>query len=205
MSALESASARSSATMDSRPFTVRRLHRNLRTLVAASKRMKVIPPDQRVDAALRRHGFDDNQVATAHIYVDGVRVTVICIPSRMWHAANEMARLRRVKTGLAHNGLRVMLIPEAFIQREPRLGTSRAIEEATGVHVSMADRSAVLEHLLARGGRSTLIRCASVVKNPVPIHCVLAMFSRGILNFDIGRRGLSADTIVTIDRGAFGP
>ncbi|GLQ56568.1 hypothetical protein GCM10010862_38270 [Devosia nitrariae] len=81
------------------------------------------------------------------------------------------------------SGRSCFLIPEAAVQKQPRLDCARAIDDATGVEVTMEQRMEILVHLIERGN-STLFECASAISHASPFSAILHLVAVGVLKMD---------------------
>lgn len=177
-----------------RSFVVRRLYKNASTLIAAHPRADCLGPDDLVENLARSQGFTATDLAILRIAVGPDRHTLVCAPERVWHARkHDLLELKRI-AGSA--GRSCILVPEAAIQRQPRLSIARTIEEAAGVRVTMEQRVSVLIHLLEHG-YSTLFDCACVIDHDAPISAILHLVAIGVVKM---RRdaALSPDTRIDL-------
>lgn len=175
-------------------FIVRRLHRNAATLIAAHPRADYLGPDNLVENVARSRGFATSDLAILRIMVGPARHTLVCVPERVWHSRKcDLLELKRLANWA---GRSCILVPEAAIQRQPRLGTARAIEDATGVEVNMEQRMDVLIHLLERG-YSTLFDCACAMRHESPFSAVLHLVAIGAINMKSDAR-LSPETRIDL-------
>lgn len=165
-----------------RSFVVRRLQKNAATLVAAHPRSEYLGPDELVENIARTSGFQTTDLAILLITIGPERHTLVCVPERVWHGGrkHDLLKLKRIA---GHAGRSCILVPEAAIQRQPRLATSRVIEDATGVQVSLEQRMAVLIHLIERGS-STLFDCACVMNHPSPFSAILHLVAVGVVKME---------------------
>ena len=92
------------------------------------------------------------------------------------------------------------LIPESAVQRQPRLSTARAIEEACGVSVTVDQRMAILVHMIENGGISTFMDCACAINHPQPFSAVMHMVALGVLRIDATTQLRPHSTISLDDR-----
>lgn len=131
-------------------------------------------------------GFGAPDMAVLRVAIAGTRYTMVCVPYDVWHSEEAKIRLMDLKRR-ANEALRnCILVPASFIEREPRLANSRAINDAVAVTVTMENRMAVLIHLV-ESGYSTLYDCAKVIDHPSPFSCVLSMVAMGIIRMDISK------------------
>lgn len=177
-----------------RSFTVRRLHKNASSLVAAHPRADYMGPDDLVENLARARGFATSDLAILRISIGPERYTLICAPEQIWHSRkHDLVELKRIA---GHVGRDCVLVPEQAVQRQPRLSTARVIEDASGIRVSMDQRMNVLIHLIERGS-STLFDCACVIEHPSPFSAVLHLVAIGVVRMD-SNASLSPETRVDL-------
>lgn len=181
-------------------FIVRRLQRNALTLIAAHPRADYLGPDNLVENLARSKGFEATDLAILRIMVGPERHTLVCAPDRVWHGRKcDLLELK----GLANwAGRSCVLVPEAAIQRQPRLSTARAIEDATGVEVTMEQRMDVLVHLMERG-YSTFFDCACAMTHESPFSAVLHLVAIGAIRMRSDAR-LSPETRIDLPEPIIG-
>lgn len=166
-----------------RSFVVRRLLKNAITLISAHPRADYLGPDKLVDSLACTKGFSADDLAILRVSVGMGRHTLICAPEVIWHARK--FDLIELKQMASFAGRSCVLVPETAIQRQPRLSTARAIEEACGVFVSVDQRMAILVHLIESGGKSTFMDCACAINHPQPFSAVMHMVALGVLRIDL--------------------
>lgn len=162
-----------------RSFTARRLLKNASSLVAAHPRADYLGADNMTESLARAKGFSADELAILRISIGVKRYTLICVPSSTWNARKfDLLELKSLANAA---GRCAVLIPETAIQREPRLSTARAIEEAFGVSVSIETRMAVLVHMIEAGGSTSIMDCACAISHTEPFTAVLHMVGLGII------------------------
>ena len=172
------------------------LRRDLRSLIASNAATVSIGEDEVVERLLRRRGFCDHDLVVERMGLGTRRITVVCIPERQWINPASMVELIGLKRLTRAGGRTVLLVPEAAVQREPRLATARAIETAMATPVSAEDRMAVLRHLIEMG-YSPLQDCACVVAAEAPYSAILAMVGMGAVKMD-RNRPITPDTRIDL-------
>jgi hypothetical protein len=88
-------------------------------------------------------------------------LTLILVPSAIWHGPAYKLRLLAIKKEAAFAGHRCMLVPEIPVRKQSRLGNAQLIEQAANTIVTPDQRLNILGQLLD-GGRSNLFDCACV-------------------------------------------
>lgn len=126
-------------------------------------------------------------------------VTVIAVPGE----ASGYAASRRNLIKL-WGSRDVVIVREAWLLREPRLGVLSAIAACKDRCISVTDWLRVERHLVERGGSSCLEACAcEILEHEDPAGAVLALVAAGRLRIDTSRplSGHSEITLRTRRRG----
>lgn len=165
-----------------RSFLARRLHRNSVTLVSAHPRADFLGNDDLVASFAQAKGFTGDDLAILRICIGTTRYTLICVPEQVWHARK--FDLLELKSMAAFAGRNSVLVPEGAIQRQPRLGTARVIEDAFGVSVTLEQRMAVLIHIIECGGTSSIMDCACAIDHEQPFSAVIHLVGLGVLTMN---------------------
>lgn len=185
-----------------RSHEVRRLRRNAMTLVSAHPETSYLGADSLVEHLAGQEGFGPHELAIIRVLISASRHTIICVPERLWNGPSSKRQLIAVRRAANRVGRNAILVPEAFIQRQPRLSNARAVEAASSVVVTAEQRMAVLVHLI-ENGYSTLYDCACAVNHDSPFSCVLHLVSIGALRMD-DSRPLSPNTRIDLPEVGFG-
>lgn len=188
--------ARNCTGIVDRSFVSRRLLKNTITLISAHPRAQYLGPDTLVDSLACTKGFAGHDLAILRVSVGMGRHTLICAPESIWHARKFDLIELKAMAGFA--GRSCVLVPESAIQRQPRLSTARAIEEACGVAVSVDQRMAILVHMIETGGKSTFMDCACAINHPQPFSAVMHMVALGVLRINPSAQ-LRPDSTVSLD------
>jgi hypothetical protein len=160
---------------------IRRLARNVQTLIAAHPKTMPLGRDDLVEHLADTHGLGRFDVSIHRVCVGSQIRTLICVPERIARHAQSRAMLIALKHAAADAGHRSVLVHERFVQRQPRLSNMRLIEHAQDIAVRAEDRMAILMHLVEHG-YSTIIDCAGVVSHASPIALVLHLVADGVLS-----------------------
>jgi hypothetical protein len=190
--------ARNSDGIVDRSFVSRRLMKNTITLISAHPRAQYLGPDKLVDSLACTKGFSADDLAILRVSVGMGRHTLICAPETIWHARKFDLIELKAMAGFA--GRSCVLVPESAIQRQPRLSTARAIEDACGVSVSVDQRMAILVHMIESGGKSTFMDCACAINHPQPFSAVMHMVALGVLRIDSAAQLTPHSTVGLYDR-----
>lgn len=164
-----------------RSLEIRRLRRNLTTLVNAHPHLEALGDDALVGGLADALGLAGQEHAVLRIRVHGKRShTLVAVLSRLWHDPAGKDALIALKRAADAAGRGCILVPEASVQRQPRLSTAKTIEQSMGVRVTAEDRLAVLGHLIDVG-YSTLFDCACLVKGEAPFAIILSLVAEGAI------------------------
>lgn len=188
--------ARNSTGIVDRSFVSRRLLRNAVTLINAHPRADYLGPDKLVDSLACTKGFSGDDLAILRVSISMGRYTLICAPETIWHARKFDLLELKAMAGFA--GRSCVLVPEPAIQRQPRLSTARAIEEACGVSVSVDQRMAILVHMIESGGQTTLMDCACAITHAQPFSAIMHLVALGVLRIDASAQ-LRPDSTVSLN------
>lgn len=169
-----------------RTLAVRRLRKNAISLLQARPESVPLGDDGLVSSIAKMEGLGARDVTILRVAISGTRYTLVCVPHVVWHDEDCKPRLMAIRRRANQARRNCVLVPASFIEREPRLTNSRAINDALGVAVTMENRMAVLIHLV-ENGYSTLYDCANVIEHPNPFSCVLSMVAMGIIRMDLSK------------------
>jgi hypothetical protein len=172
------------------------LGRSLTALAVAHFRCPLRPSSGIVARQAEDLGLDERDFAVVHVSVDRRRVALAAIPSRLWHDSDAMALFRELKAACAILGEHVVLVPEGFINRQPRLDNAMLMAGSRHIVVPIGDRMSILEHLLENGS-ATLSELASGLRHPDPVNAIMAMVTGGLLDMNLDRP-IMPTTIVTM-------
>lgn len=178
-----------------RSFVARRLLKNAISLISAHPRAEYMGPDKLVESLAQSKGFTEDDLAILRVSVGNRHHTLVCSPGPIWFARKfDLIELKQMAAFAERS---VVLVPEAAIQRQPRLSNARTIEEACGVTVCVDQRMSILLHLIEAGGAAALVDCAGAIDHPQPYGAVLHMIALGLVHLDPGKE-LTPHTIVRL-------
>lgn len=163
-----------------------RLHRRLRQLVVAHPHTTYIGGNFHVEDLAREIGFAASDLAIADIRVGRTIVTLACAPSRIWCGAFSKQLLMELKRRASAAGHRLVLVPQTFVDREPRAANAEMVAGTASIRASSTDRMALYGYLI-ENGPSSLADLAGEVDHPRPFDCVLSLVSIGVLSIDMSR------------------
>ncbi len=161
-----------------------KLHQQIRDLISANPACKYIGGNAPVEALASRLGFMPHDLAIADVKIGRRILTLICVPHRVWDNPLPSALVidLRVKARLA--GHVAILVPQAVVEREPRLGNSQLLARTARIKVDATSRMAVLAHLIENGA-SCLSELAGLVTHPDPFGAVLQLVTTGAIALDL--------------------
>jgi hypothetical protein len=171
-----------------------RLRRGIEALVRANRSVSSLGRNEEIEELARELGLEDHDVVCLDVRVRNRVASLVCVPSRLWNRPGAMAIFFELKGAAAALGQRVMLVPESFVRRQPRLDNSRMVSAAADIEVNATDRMLILEFLLEHGG-GTLSDVASLVRHPDPVAAVLHLVTVGALDIDLNAPILPATEV----------
>lgn len=159
-----------------------RLERNLNHLVAADPDIDNLGQDLEILAMLKEHGLEERDVATARIGVGDATFVLLCVSQARWHDPHFAAQHHDIQSDAGELGKRVVIIPEAYVQRQPRFQGTKPVARIAGYPITTRARMRLLAKLAAQGSTS-LMNCAALVEdtNPDPVGSILTLVSTGVL------------------------
>lgn len=135
-----------------------------------------------IELGLERHDF-----CALEVRIGKRRAVLVCVPSRLWNNPNDMEVFHELKALSRVHGYDVLLVPQSFIQRQPRLDNAMLVSGTAEAKVSPTDRMNVLGHLIEHGD-ATLYELAGLVKHSDPISSILHLVTTGALYLDLNAR-----------------
>lgn len=173
-----------------KPVPEQRRRRSLRqaaeTLVLVHPSVKRLLDDGAVEEMADDLMIGADDFAAINVAVSGREVTLVCICNAAWHGTSRHAFFE-LKAVAAASGRTVVLVPERFIRREPRLANAMMIAGAAGAEIGLTDRMKILSHLIDHGGSAPLIDLAVMVRGDEPVSAVMALVVEGGLFIDLDR------------------
>jgi len=177
-----------------------RLRRNAAALIAAYPAISPMDVVEADEDAVRSYGFDPDDFALFRVRARARQVTLICIPTRLWTDPVSMVLFMKAKSAIGYLGRDAILVPQSFIQRQPRLDNAIMIHRAADLDIAPTDRMAILAHLIENASGS-LSDLATLVRGPDPVSAVLHLVTAGVLQIDLDRTFLPTSTL-TMAEGA---
>ncbi|MBU1336906.1 MAG: hypothetical protein KJ944_10010 [Alphaproteobacteria bacterium] len=172
------------------PVPERRRRRSLRqaaeTLVLVHPSVKRLSDDGAIEEMAHDLMIGADDFAAINVAVSGREVTLVCVCSPAWRVPGRHAFFE-LKAVAAASGRTVVLVPERFIRREPRLANAMLIAGAQGAEIGLTDRMKILAHLVENGGSAPLLDLAVMVRGEEPVDAVMALVIEGGLYIDLDR------------------
>ncbi len=163
-----------------------KLHGQIRDLVTANPACKYIGGNSGVEAIAARLSFEPHDLAITDVKIGRRIVCLICVPHRIWDNPYPSARVIDLRFQARQAGYAAILVPQAVVEREPRLGNSRLLARTAKVKVDATARMVVLAHLIEHGS-SCLSELAELVKHPDPFGAILHLVTTGVIAIDMGQ------------------
>ncbi len=161
-----------------------RLHQQIRDLISANPACKYIGGNAPVEALAARLGFQPHDLAITDVKIERRILTLICVPHHVWNQAYPSAKVIDLRFQARQAGHAAVLVPQAVVEREPRLGNSQLLARTRAVTLDATSRMAVLAHLIENGA-SCLSELAELVKHPDPFGAVLQLVTTGAVTIDL--------------------
>jgi hypothetical protein len=163
-----------------------KLQRGLTALVVAYFRHPLRSSSGIVEELAIDLGLDHRDLALVHIEIGRKPVVLAAIPSRLWHDGDAMALLRELKSRCHVQGENLVLVPERFVLRQPRLDNAVLMAGSRSTAMPTSDRMMVLGHLIEHGS-ATLMELAAQIRHPDPVTALLGMVSAGLIDMNLDR------------------
>lgn len=162
-----------------------KLHNQIHDLITANPACRYIGGNVAVEAIAARLGFMPHDLAIADVRIGRRIVTLICVPHRIWDQPFPSAKCIDLRFQAREAGHAAILVPQAVIEREPRLGNSELLARTAKIRVDATSRMAVLAHLIDNGP-SCLSELAGLVNHPDPFGAVLHLVTSGAIGINMG-------------------
>lgn len=163
-----------------------KLHQQLRDLIAANPECRYIGGNAAVEYIAARLGFEPHDLAIVDVKVGRRIVTLIAVPHRIWDRAFPSAKAIDLRFQAREAGYAAVLVPQAVVEREPRLSNSQLLARTTGIKVDATARMIVLAHLIENGA-CCLTELAGLLDHPDPFGAILHLVTTGAIALDIER------------------
>ena len=161
-----------------------RLHQQLRDLITANPSCKYIGGNSAVESIAARLGFEPHDLAITDVKIGRRIVTLICVPHRVWDRAFPSAKAIDLRFQARQAGHAAILVPQAAVEREPRLGNSQLLARTVNIKVDATSRMTVLAHLIEYGA-CCLSELAGLINHVDPFGAVLHLVTTGAIALNI--------------------
>lgn len=148
-----------------------------------------VPDDLADDLMIAAEDFTAIKVALGRR-----EVYLVCVCNAAWrgHGRHAFFELKAMAATMGHT---VVLVPESFIRREPRLTNAMMIAGAAGAEIGLTDRMKLLAHLIDNGGSAPLLDLAVMVRGEEPVSGIMALVVEGGLYVDLDKPILPATEV----------
>lgn len=163
-----------------------KLHRQVRDLITANAACRYIGGNAAVEKIAADCGFEPHDLAVADVKVGRRVITLICVPHRIWDRTTPSTAAIAVRMKARNAGYSAVLVPQAVVEREPRLGNSELLARTATITVDATSRMRVLAHLI-ENGTCCLSELAALLDHRDPFGAVLHMVVTGALALNIGQ------------------
>lgn len=161
-----------------------KLHQQLRDLISANPACRYIGGNSAVEHMATRLGFAPHDLAIVDIKIGRRIVTLICVPHRIWDRTFPSAKAIDLRYQARQAGHAAVLVPQAVVEREPRLGNSQLLARTVHIKVDATQRMIVLAHLIEHGA-SCLSELAGLIEHADPFGAVLHLVTTGAIALNI--------------------
>jgi hypothetical protein len=163
-----------------------KLHQQVRDLITANATCRYIGGNPAVEYIATRVGFEPHDLAIADVKIGRRIICLIVVPHRIWDRSFPSAMAIDLRKQAREAGYAAILVPQAVVEREPRLGNSQLLARTANIKIDATSRMAVLAHLIENGA-SCLSELASLVTHPDPFGAVLHLVTTGAITIDLGK------------------
>jgi hypothetical protein len=162
-----------------------KLHNQVRDLITANPACSYIGGNSAVEHITYRLGFMPHDLAIADAKIGRRIITLIVVPHRIWDQAYPSSMCIELRNQARNAGYAAVLVPQAVIEREPRLGNSQLLARTAKIKLDATSRMAVLAHLIDHGA-SCLVELAELIEHRDPMGAILHLVTTGVLTIDMG-------------------
>lgn len=143
--------------------------------------------DPAVEALERPLGLADAGLVVRRVRLDdGRTVTAVTVPSTTWTRPGGHKDLLALKRAAGTLGRRVVLVPDAALEREPRAANAMLIAGCAGSPVSPSDRLGLMGALLEAGGSMPLADAADIMlRSDDPVAAILSLVAARVVGLDL--------------------
>lgn len=163
-----------------------RLREQIIDLVRAYRRSEYIGGNAMVETMAQEIGFEPHDLCICDIRINGRLVTLICVPHNVWNRAYAMGRVIDLRFRARKAGYNVVLVPQGFVERQPRSDNASMLRRLAKVRVDATTRMIILAHLIENGD-CALAELADLIEHPDPFGAVLHLVAVGAVSIDINQ------------------
>lgn len=155
----------------------------LDAVLATHPAVRAVSPDPVAEALSNGLGGAARELAIRRVRLVGAGpVSVAAVPSAAWHDPGAKVSALSLRRAAAHLGRRVVLVTEAWLDREPRLANALLVASCASAPVAPRDRLSLMSALLDAGGELPLADAAEVMTSADdPVAAVLALGAHRVL------------------------
>jgi hypothetical protein len=161
-----------------------RLLRQIRDLINAYPSGKYIGGNEPVETLARQLGFEPHDLAIADARVDRRILTLICVPHHIFKQPHRLSHAIELRSLSRQAGFSAVIVPQGFVEREPRLGNAQLMAGTARIKVDATTRMTVLAYLIENGG-CCLSEIAALIEHPDPFGAVLQLAGTGAVSIDM--------------------
>jgi len=161
-----------------------KLHKQIKDLITANPTCRYVGGNQTVENIAARLGFQPHDLAIADVRIGRRIVTLIVLPHRIWDRPFPAAKAIDLRFQAREAGHAAILVPQAVIEREPRLGNSQLLARTVNVKVDATSRMTILAHLI-ENGPCCLSELAGLIEHHDPFGAVLHLVTSGVIALNI--------------------
>lgn len=176
------------------------LRRAVEALVMAFPGIRRLPDDDHVEEAAFELGFQPHDLVVVQVAVGHRELDLVIVPTKV-RRRDGMSMFFELKSAAAARGRTVILVPESFVRREPRLTNAFVIAEAAETTVGPTDRMRMLVHLIESGGSAPLLDLAGLVSSGDPVAGVLGLVVEGGLHMNLDNRLMPSSRVHLMEPG----
>lgn len=176
------------------------LRRAAEALVMAYPGIRRLPDDHGIEETAAELGLEPHELVVVPVAIGHRAVDLVVVPTRTRRRGG-MPLFFELKASAATIGRTVVLVPESFVRREPRLTNAFVIAEAAETAVGATDRMRMLVHLIENGGSAPLLDLAGLVNSVDPVAGVLGLVVEGGLHMDLDARLMPSSQVHLVEPG----
>ncbi|QQR40053.1 hypothetical protein [Devosia rhizoryzae] len=172
----------------------RSLRRSAEALVLVHPAIRSLQGDAVIEGIADDLMIGPGDFTALKVSISGREVYLVCVCNAAWrgHGRHAFFELKALAATMGHT---VVLVPESFIRREPRLTNAMMIAGAEGAEIGLTDRMKLLAHLIDNGGSAPLLDLAVMVRGEEPVSAIMALVVEGGLYIDLDKPILPATEV----------